>query len=664
MTINVQTPQGVVTPATSQQLAQLRTFLGVPSAAELTSAVSSVSATVLAQVPTIAAQALPAAASDQDAQAGTDDTKFMTASKVAAAIAARAGSGAPVTSPAGTTITLDSTLRQYEPLTVSGATTIATTGGTLGAAAAIAVVANGVNIPTVTGADEWGTSFGFLNTNLIPNRLDVWHDGIARRYSWSQALVPAPVSLPDTTAPSFVSAAIANATRTKITLTYNEALLSTLTGSITVGGPQRTVSSQTVVGSTVEIVVNTAYAYGDVVTVTVPAGCVKDLASNNASGLTAQAVTNNIAAPDVVAPTFVSAVVGSSTPNTIVITYSEALSSTLTGSITVGGASRTVSSQTVVGSTVEVVVNTAYANGDTITVTVPTNCVLDAAGNAAAALTAQAVTNNVALSDSDADVAAWLTRVTAAGGTVSSTEQTAIHDFFVAAKAASSGYYSTLRRLNVPVGNYAASLVPQINTLGAANDGGSTGYSSADYDAATGWTTNGSSKYINTGYSPNTATGGMSVYLRTAQASDTNARIVIGGSNSTETYRIVGNRDATGATSAGAVSGSWGGSGVAASTTGGMIAGFYQVSRTSATALTLYRNGASIATNNTSVTPTAATNPVSVLSGAIDGGSHVGYLASGSRVAAEAVDTGMSGAQAAEFYTHMQALQTALSRQV
>jgi hypothetical protein len=101
-------------------------------------------------------------------------------------------------------------------------------------------------------------------------------------------------------------------------------------------------------------------------------------------------------AGDVTAPTFVSAAVANAAPTKIVLTYSEALSATLTGSITVGGATRTVSTQTVVGSTVEVVVNAAYASTDTITVTVPSGCVKDAAGNSAAPLSAQAVTNNVA----------------------------------------------------------------------------------------------------------------------------------------------------------------------------------------------------------------------------------------------------------------------------
>lgn len=196
MTINVQNPDGTTAPATSQQLATVRADLGVPTAAEVAATVESSAAAVLAQVPTLAAAVVPAVASTQEAAAGTDDTKLMTPAKVAAAIAALApagggAGGVPATSPAGTTLVLDSTLRQYQPLTVAGATTLTVNGSTLGAAATITLIANGANVPTVVGADEWGTSFGYKNTAGVRNRFDVWHDGDGARYQWSQAFVAA-----------------------------------------------------------------------------------------------------------------------------------------------------------------------------------------------------------------------------------------------------------------------------------------------------------------------------------------------------------------------------------------------------------------------------------------------------------------------------------------
>jgi hypothetical protein len=221
MTLNVQNPDGTTTPASSQQLATVRADLGVPTAAEVSAVVDASAAAVLAQVPNLAAAVVPAVASTQEAAAGTDDTKLMTPAKVAAAIAALApagggSGGVPATSPAGTSLVLDSTLRQYQPLTVSGATTLTVSGSTLGAAATITLIANGSNVPTVIGADEWATSFGYKNTAGVRNRFDAWHDGDGARFQWSQAIVAAaPVTpvLPGAPA-SFTAGAVGTTTQT------------------------------------------------------------------------------------------------------------------------------------------------------------------------------------------------------------------------------------------------------------------------------------------------------------------------------------------------------------------------------------------------------------------------------------------------------------------
>ncbi len=103
------------------------------------------------------------------------------------------GGGVPVTSPASTTLVIDSTQRFYSPLTIAGPTTITATGTAQGGIASIIVVANGANIPTIVGANEWETSNGYLNTNRIPNRIDFWYDGLGRRYAWSKEMVPTAV---------------------------------------------------------------------------------------------------------------------------------------------------------------------------------------------------------------------------------------------------------------------------------------------------------------------------------------------------------------------------------------------------------------------------------------------------------------------------------------
>lgn len=105
--------------------------------------------------------------------------------------------------PSSNTLTLDSLYAQYASYAVSGATTLTISGSTYGASASMIVIANGTNVPTISGAIKWGSSSDYLNTNGIPNRLDVWHDGVDRRYSWSREAVPTAIPVPS--APSIGS---------------------------------------------------------------------------------------------------------------------------------------------------------------------------------------------------------------------------------------------------------------------------------------------------------------------------------------------------------------------------------------------------------------------------------------------------------------------------
>lgn len=205
------------------------------------------------------------------------------------------GGDETISFPPSTSLVLDQAFKQYDPLYVTGNTTITVSGTTKGAQATMVVVANGTNSVTVAGATERNSSFGFLNSAGVPNMISVLHNGYERVFAWDQQAVPNPIPIPDTTAPAFVSAVVNNSTPNKIVLTYNEALSSTITGTLVLGGPARTVSSQTVVGSTVEVVVNTAYANGDVITITPPAGYVRDAAGNASPTIGQQSVTNNVA---------------------------------------------------------------------------------------------------------------------------------------------------------------------------------------------------------------------------------------------------------------------------------------------------------------------------------------------------------------------------------
>ena len=99
--------------------------------------------------------------------------------------------GGVVQGPANSSIELNSTSESVlSPLYVTAPTSIVVSGAELGARASMVVVANGVDVPAVSGAAEWSTSFGYLNTEGVPNLLTTWYDGVSARYAWSQAQSP------------------------------------------------------------------------------------------------------------------------------------------------------------------------------------------------------------------------------------------------------------------------------------------------------------------------------------------------------------------------------------------------------------------------------------------------------------------------------------------
>lgn len=107
---------------------------------------------------------------------------------------------------------------------------------------------------------------------------------------------------------------------------------------------------------------------------------------------------------DVTAPVLLTATVEDANPDEIVLTYDEALNSAIVpavGDYTPSGG-KTVTNVAIVGAVVTLTVNSAYANGDVITLTYDGagsgTPLQDAAGNEAADLTAQAVDNNISSS--------------------------------------------------------------------------------------------------------------------------------------------------------------------------------------------------------------------------------------------------------------------------
>ncbi len=228
-----------------------------------------------------------------------------------------------------------------------------------------------------------------------------------------------------------------------------------------------------------------------------------------------------------------------------------------------------------------------------------------------------------------------------------------------------TGLWQQLRRVNLCVGmDLTSSLVPLKNDVGSATETNSN-LVSTDYSESTGWQTNGTTKRLQTGYAPSEATGGICVYLRSTQTSDTNGRTAIGGRvSTTQRHGLIANRDGTGGTSAGAVRGQWGGSTTATDpfTTGGMIAGCWHIIRRSTTDAELYFNGASVATANPAIAPGTGQEAY-VLCGN-EAGSAATFLEANSKIAGYSFDNGLVTADAAIYYRIWQDFQRAIGRQV
>jgi hypothetical protein len=129
-------------------------------------------------------------------------------------------------------------------------------------------------------------------------------------------------------------------------------------------------------------------------------------------GLGFGSFTGSFTAPDLTAPTLVGQPVIGADGLTITATYSEALDPASVPTLTLAGTDSTVASVNVTGLTVVGTLNTAAFEDETITVSSSGAPIQDLAGNDAAALVAQAVTNNSEVEESISELIETLTLAT------------------------------------------------------------------------------------------------------------------------------------------------------------------------------------------------------------------------------------------------------------
>lgn len=232
-----------------------------------------------------------------------------------------------------------------------------------------------------------------------------------------------------------------------------------------------------------------------------------------------------------------------------------------------------------------------------------------------------------------------------------------------------AGIYSTMRRFNLCLGvTLAQSVVPLVNSGGAAVDS-ATALVAADYSEAAGWQTDGSTKYLRTGFIPDSSLGGQAAYLRTTQASAATVRILLGVRNtdSSQVFRIAGNSNGEGITTAGAVNASWGSLFTVGTpqpaTTGGLISGLWHITRTSTSDAKLYRNGSQVGTMTSTITFASPSFEVYVMANNAAGTANA-FLEANSRVAGYMIDSGMTAVQADAVSAIWRDYQTVMGRNV
>ena len=208
--------------------------------------------------------------------------------------------------------------------------------------------------------------------------------------------------------PVYVSSVIENSAPSRLEITYSLSLANIVPAAsafgVLVNSASRAVSSVAVSGTKVILTLASPVASGNVVTVayTKPAANpLQTAAGGQAASISAQAVTNNVAAAPV--PVYSGSVIENSTPSRLEITYSLSLANIVPAAsaftVLVNSASRAVSSVAVSGTKVILTLASPVASGNVVTVayTKPAaNPLQTAAGGQAASISAQAVTNNVA----------------------------------------------------------------------------------------------------------------------------------------------------------------------------------------------------------------------------------------------------------------------------
>lgn len=250
----------------------------------------------------------------------------------------------------------------------------------------------------------------------------------------------------------------------------------------------------------------------------------------------------------------------------------------------------------------------------------------------------------------DADAQAIMTAITSAGGSLTTPQQDAINTFVVDMK--SNGLWVKHYYIAGFVGGTAASHAVVWKGSGsytATQNGTIT-------NNANGVTGNGSTGYIATGFNPSVAMSytscGISIYSGTSSMASCRLVGCSSGGSFGDEFSF---RDAGASTSF------YGGGSSTPISTNEAQDGFFTGSRTSSTDIAIYKNGSSVASSTTLTSTYLANETIYLLARNASG---VASNFSVVNLRYVAFHEGLTSGEAATYYTLVQALQTAFSRQL
>jgi hypothetical protein len=242
----------------------------------------------------------------------------------------------------------------------------------------------------------------------------------------------------------------------------------------------------------------------------------------------------------------------------------------------------------------------------------------------------------------DADAQAFFDRVTTAGGSLSTTEKTAVNTLVIQMKT--DGIWTKMKAIYPMVGASAAACAQNLKSSSFTGT-----FTSGWTFASTGVKGNGTSAYMDTNFNPNTSSNANSKHMSYYSRDNfDNCQIGISASEFDQIYYVAGayyNILSTGSFSA-----------ITTATTKGLVI----ASRTSSVGgTTTYVNNSNLGNDGR----TASGNPNGKLWLNARATSAAG-TASSNECAFASIGDGLNNTEASNFYTAVQAFQTTLSRNV